>query len=163
MSTNKPITAKQIQLISVLIHKQGLTHHKAEIMEGVSNGRTNSTKWLTAAEASDLIAHLTKTNSDMNVSSRLMKKLFALAFEMGWCPYENRVMDGGEIKKVRNYTRLHEWVLKYGYLKKPLREYTYKELPKLVSIFELKIYNPYIESHSKVAPAKDEPETGNPF
>lgn len=160
---NKPITSKQIQLISVLIHKQGLTHHKAEIMEGVSNGRTTSTKGLTAAEASDLIAHLTQTSRDTNVSSKLMKKLFALAFEMGWCPYENRVMDGGEIKKVRNYTRLQEWVLKYGYLKKPLREYTYKELPKLVSIFELKIYNPYIESLSEKKKEGGPEEEANPF
>lgn len=161
MSTNKPITTKQIQLISMLIHKQGLTHHKAEIMEGVSSGRTNSTKGLTAAEASDLIAHLTQTSRDTNVSSKLMKKLFALAFEMGWCPHENRVMDGGEIKKVRNYTRLHEWVLKYGYLKKPLREYRYNELPKLVSIFETKIYNPYIENINKKE-STDNQET-NPF
>lgn len=158
---NKSITPKQIQLISVLIHKQGLTHHKSEIMEGVSNGRTTSTKGLTAAEASDLIAHLTQTSRDTNVSSKLMKKLFALAFEMGWCPYENRVMDGGEIKKVRNYTRLHEWVLKYGYLKKPLRSYTYSELPKLVSIFETKIYNPYIENINKKESADNQQQ--NPF
>ncbi len=155
---NKPITPKQIQLISTLIHKQGLTHHKAEIMEGVSNGRTTSTKGLTMDEASDLIAHLTQTSRDTNVSSRLMKKLFAMAFEMGWCPEEAVVSEDGQIKKKRNYTRLHQWVEKYGYLKKPLRNYTYNELPKLVSIFETKIYNPYISS-----PKNGEAKEADPF
>lgn len=158
---NKPITPKQIQLISVLIHKQGLTAHKVEIIEGVSGGRTSSTKGMTAAEASDLIAHLTKTSSDMNVSSKLMKKLFAMAFEMGWSPKEKRVQPDGSIKEITNYSRLHGWVEKYGYLKKPLRNYTYNELPKLVTIFELKIYKPYLEKFNKEQSVENQKE--NPF
>lgn len=157
---SKPITPKQIQLISTLIHKQGLSANKPEIMESFSNGRTSSTKGLTIEEASELIGFLTKSQSDVNVSSRLMKKLFAMAFEMGWCPSEKVIGPDGQIKEKRNYSRLHAWVEKYGFGKKPLRSYTYNELPKLVSVFEEKIYNPYISNLQKGEAA---PEAAEPF
>lgn len=157
---NKPITQKQIQLISTLIHKQGLTANKPDIIESYSQGRTTSTKGLTMQEASELIGFLTNSQKDMNVSSKLMKKLFAMAFEMGWCPAEKVIGPDGQIKEKRNYSRLHAWVEKYGFAKKPLRSYTYNELPKLVSVFEEKIYNPYISNLQKGEAA---PEAAEPF
>lgn len=161
----KPATAKQLSAIHALLHKQGLLRHKAEIIEGFTNGRTGSSKGLHLHEAADLLSHLMATEKDKNVSSKLMKKLFAMAFEMGWCPEQEYVQPDGTITKKKNYDRLHGWVLKYGYLKKPLRQYTYNELPKLVSVFEINIYNPYIQSLNKTTTAQDQQDSkkASPF
>ncbi len=158
-------TPKQLQLIHNLLHQQGLLQHKPEIVESFSKGRTSSSRGLYMAEAKELIDHLLATKKDVNVSSGLMKKLFAMAFEMGWCPEEELVMADGSIKRRKNYSRLHGWVEKYGYLKKPLRQYSYNELPKLVSIFEINIYNPYIQNLNKTTTAdkQDAAKGESPF
>ena len=143
-----PITRKQLMAINAELKRQGLQHRKTELIELYTNGRTDHDAEMYIGEARTLLSKLYNTKPDMNVSTRLMSKLFAMAIEIGWCPLQQQVQKNGLIKQERNYSRLHGWVEKYGYLKKPLREYSYNELPKLVSIFEAKIYNTYIENIS---------------
>lgn len=140
-------TAKQVAAINAELHRQGLLNRKSEMVDAFTNGRTDHSPEMTIDEARALLSNLYQTKGDMNVSTRLMSKLFAMAHEMGWIP-EITVVEGLKLIKKKNYQRVHDWVEKYGYLKKPLREYTYKELPKLVSIFENNIYNTYISNLS---------------
>lgn len=144
----KPITPPQLKAINVLLIKQGLYEHKREIIESYTGGRTGSSKEMYIHEAAELLSYLNNTQKDMNVSSKLMAKLFAMCHEMGWIPSQT-IVEGEKVKVKKDYSRVHAWVEKYGYLKKELRKYTYNELPKLVTQLEKHVYNPYIENLSK--------------
>lgn len=143
-------TNKQLQAIHAMLYKKGMLKNKPYIIEGATAGRSSSSRDLTFEEANALLQTLNPTQSTMNVSSRLMSKLFAMAFEMGWITEQTLVDGQGGIKKKKDYSRVHGWVEKYGYLKKPLREYIYKELPKLVSQFEVGPYKQYIDNPEKL-------------
>lgn len=140
-------TPKQVKAIHAQLHLQGLLSHKRSIVDSYSKGRTESSKELTSTEAGELLSYLFNQKKEVNVSSKLMAKLFAMCHEMGWIT-QTTVVDGDKVKVKKDYSRVHAWVEKYGLLKKPLRKYTYNELPKLVTQFEVHIYNPYIESLS---------------
>lgn len=144
----KPITAPQLKAINFLLIKQGLYEHKRDIIESYTGGRTGSSKEMYIHEAAELLSYLNNTQKDVNVSSKLMAKLFAMCHEMGWIPSKT-IVEGASVKVKKDYTAVHEWVKKYGYLKKELRLYTYNELPKLVTQLEKYVYNPYIENLSK--------------
>lgn len=146
----KPITPPQLKAVNVLLIKQGLYKHKREIIESYTGGRTGSSKEMYIHEAAELLSYLNKTQKDVNISSKLMSKLFAMSHEMGWINTKT-VVDGDKIKVVKDYSAVQNWVIKYGYLKKELRKYTYKELPKLVTQLEKYVYNPYIENLSKTS------------
>lgn len=45
------------------------------------------------------------------------------------------------VKRVADVARFDEWAIKYSYLHKTLNEYTYEELPKLVSQVEAVVRN----------------------
>jgi hypothetical protein len=77
-----------------------------------------------------------------------MKKLFAMVFELGWAPEGMVAGKDGKLVAKRDYKSFHEWVIKYGYLKKPLNRYTYNELPKLVSQFEMGPYKSYLNNRT---------------
>lgn len=159
----KPATPKQVQAINILMAKQGLLPHKRDIIESYSGGRTSSSKELYINEAGELLNYLTQQNKDVNVSSKLMAKLFAMCHEMKWIP-QTTVVEGNQVKIKKDYSQVHGWVKKYGYLKKPLRDYTYNELPKLVSQLEFNVYNPYIENLSNTSePPADKPPGDHPF
>ena len=143
----KPITPPQLKAVNVLLIKQGLYEHKREIIESYTGGRTGSSKEMYIHEAAELLSYLNNTQKDVNVSSKLMAKLFAMCHEMQWITHTT-VVEGGKIKIKKDYSKVHDWVLKYGYLKKALRQYTYNELPKLVTQLEKYVYNPYIQNLS---------------
>lgn len=153
MNTDTKATAEQVKAINATLAKMGLMSDKADIVLNASAGRTTSTKALTIEEARSLLASLNKQGIVGGISSpagrpggasqKMTAKLFAMAHEMGWITAATVVGSAGmETKK--DYSRLHAWVLKYGYLHKPLSQYSYKEMPKLVSQFELGVYKHYI-------------------
>lgn len=142
-----PVTTKQIIAINTLLHKQGLYKHKCEIVGGVTNGRTESTKELFFEEAQALINDLNRTQKDARQNSRVHRKLFAMCHEMGWITEVTEADETGVIKKRKDYSKAHAWVLKYGSLKKELDKYTPAELPKLVSQLE-KVYFDYLQGLS---------------
>ncbi|MGQ0739122.1 MAG: hypothetical protein ACT4OJ_08705 [Bacteroidota bacterium] len=150
----KAITPKQVIAIRAALHRHNLLKHKEEIIDSYTKGRTVHISEMTGPEAGELLSYLNAQTKDMNVSSRLMAKLFAMCHEMGWVPQQT-VIEGDKVKTKKDYSRVHGWVLKYGYLKKPLREYTYKELPKLVTQLEKHVYEPFIQNIS--SQKKDSP------
>jgi hypothetical protein len=134
-----PITKNQIITINTLLTQKGLQQDKAVIITGASGGRCSSTRELTCEEARRLIIFLNgkKTVENDDKGGRMRRHIIAMAHEMGWVK-EVRVVSGstGAIESKRDYQDIHRWVTKYGYLHKPFNDYTYNELPKLVTQFK---------------------------
>lgn len=136
----KPATKKQIGAINAILVKRGMKEQKAEIIAEYTCGRTDHSSELYFDEAHALLQFLI----DKNQNSGMLRKLFAMAIEMGWCPLQTEVLENGTLKKGRNYSSVHTWVVKSGYLHKPLRQYSYQEMPKLVTQFEIGPYKHYL-------------------
>lgn len=136
------INKAQIIAVRAALARKGLMKVKEDIIRGASGGRTSSTAGLTMEEARSLLMAL---NSDRPepANDLMIRKMMAQAHEMGWVKKVKRVGKSGNIEEVKDYSILYGWIEKYGYLKKPLRDYSYKELPKLVGQLE-KVYNGYL-------------------
>jgi hypothetical protein len=147
----KLASQKQIQALHIILHKKGLMQFKKEMVESYSNGRTSSSKELTMAEARDLLSTLYGQSESpaKNDKAPMIKKLFSMCHEIGWITKKMVISENGDMEQINDNTRVYDWVKNYGYLKKELRNYTYNELPKLISVFEENIYVPYIRNLAK--------------
>jgi len=134
----KEITKSQIITIHTLLQHKGLMEEKPNIVSEASGMRTSRCSKLYYSEAQQLINTLNgKTQDNPNDKSQRMRKhIIAMAHEIGFIKKEQRVMKEGGLKDVNNYDDLHAWILKFGYLHKPLDKYNYKELPILVTQFQ---------------------------
>lgn len=139
-----PATKQQIIAVNTCLYRHNLMHDKANIISSFTNGRSTSSKDLTVQEANELLAAFnTKPAIDDDPRSPMIKKLFKMAHQLGWIKKHTVATNCGLFEKNDN-SQLYGWVLKYGYLKKELRAYTYSELPKLVSQLEFGAYKSYI-------------------
>lgn len=125
-----PINNNQIKRIHFLLRASGLQAQKQSLVVGFSKGRCESTKNLSFEEARQLINYLQAEANSSPVgggrevaANRMRRKILSYCHNMKW---ENA--DGSV-----NMEALDKWCLHYSYLRKKLQEYTYKELPKLVS------------------------------
>lgn len=101
--------------------------HKAELVDTVSQGRVSSSKDLSMQECELLIRHLQQiVNEGDPAPSRMRRKIMSMCHVLGWTDSQGKV----------DYKRLSGWLNKYGYLHKPLNDYSIKELPALVTQFE---------------------------
>lgn len=137
-------THKQIAAARAAMHRLGLLRNKDEIVESYTNNRTSHLSEMTDAEIGELITWLNQDRKQQDDNSLMVRKLFAMAHEMGWIAVEKLVHPDGSISTKKNYKQLHGWVEHYGYLRKKLNRYSHNELPKLITQFEQYIYNPYI-------------------
>ena len=128
------ITKEQIITIQTIISQKGLRDQKEVIVTSASNGRTSSVSALTFDEAKTLINLLNSTPLDR--AQKMRKYITAMAHEMNWITKSAQVTREGDTIEVNDYSNLHEWISKYGYLKKGLFKYTPNELPKLVTQME---------------------------
>lgn len=132
-------TAKQLQQIHAALHRLGLLYDKANIVETYTGNRTRSSREMTTEEAEKMLGMLNaglKINSEeKEKKDKMVRHMIAMAHEMGWIKKGTRVT-GGKLQQYNDYSPLYEWVEKYGYLKKELNKYSYKELPKLVTQFK---------------------------
>lgn len=151
------ITKQQIAAFHGLLRKHGLSDDKADIVSQISNGRTRSTTQLTYSEAMGWINAMNSNNGEeaaiKKVSSedprkRMFNHIIAMAHEMGWIKQVNKVQKDGSLKLVKDYSDVHAWIEKYGYLKKPLNKYSYDELPALVTAFK-SVYFGKLKSRNK--------------
>jgi hypothetical protein len=130
-------TKRQVIAINAAISYKGLKDQKKMMMLDASNGRTESSKELTFDEAGALLQFL---NSDSlkapSATDKQVRKLIALAYDIKWIKERQVVGAGGKLESRKDYSALHEWVKKFGYLGKELREYNDKELPKLLTQFQ---------------------------
>ena len=104
-------------------------HH--ELIHNFTRGRTQSIKGLSEAELNELNDHLKRylisvKQVEYDMSADNMRKKIISQFRT--CGYE--------VNGRADMPRIYGAVAKYGYLHKPLNNYTANELPKLVSQFE---------------------------
>lgn len=137
-------TKQQIKAINAFLAKNGMMEDKAAIVSEATNGRTTHSTELYFDEAKQLLAGF--LNQQPQDNGPMVRKLFAMAHNLQWITETNQVQPNGSIKPVKDYSRLLAWVKKYGYLGKPLKQYTYSEMPKLVTQFEL---GPYKDFYKK--------------
>ena len=130
----------QNKLLHGLLNQKGLLENKANIISGITKGRTESSKGMDFEEARLMITWLqTMPNiapvdpnkkAQDDKSNKMRRRIISMAHEMGW---HNLV--SGEWKI--DMRGLNNWCLQHSYLKKELNGYSYQELPKLVSQFEM--------------------------
>jgi hypothetical protein len=126
------------------LSEKKLTANRAAIIAGYTDGRTDSAADLTDDEVKGLLQALEKTYGPSSYQSnkpsepkpeerrkKMQFSIIAMAHEMGWQlpPSE----PGG--KKRVDMERLNRWCKEKSYLKKPLNDYEYDELIKLVNQF----------------------------
>lgn len=109
---------------AIMIHVRRLKLDKDELVYGASGGRTTSLRELTSDEARQLLSNLFETDP----AQPMRKKIFSMAHEMRWVQSNNP----GKVDS----NRLDQVLIKFGYLHKPLMQYKYEELPRLVTQVE---------------------------
>lgn len=104
-----------------------------------SNERTTKTSELTIKEYDQLLNRLQSLSNQQDACNTMRRKIISRAHEMSWT-YQDA---NGKTKA--NIKRINDWCVKFGYLHKPLNDYTEKELPALVTQFD-KVYVDYLKS-----------------
>jgi len=122
----------QIKTIYALLGDNNLRDEKENIVEAFTSGKTKSVRAMSGAQAAALIGHLKSLDETDNRATKMRNKILSMAHEMGWETSATLPM----AKKAVDMERLNNWCIKYGYLHKKIDDYTYNELPKLVSQFE---------------------------
>jgi hypothetical protein len=128
--------AAQLQAIYTLLGKHGLREEKESIVSAFTAGKTTSVRAMKFGEAAALIEHLKGMDHEDSAGDKMKKKILSMAHEMGW-----RIKGTEKI----DMDHVNNWCKSFSYLKKSLDEYTYKELPKLVTQFE-EVYKSYLRS-----------------
>lgn len=133
------ITSQQIRHLYFLLDQLGIRHLKSDLVMDASGGRTESARELNNIEMNDLLRHLDEKLKGARSDSRphkqayekmdrMRKRILSICYSIGWTRLS--------IERKRHEVdmdRLEAWLLKYGYLHKPLNDYTYLELPALVT------------------------------
>ena len=115
--------------LHTLLSASGLMNEKANLVLGFSDGKSESSKGLTDSEAREMISYLQKQKNDEKnapTENKMRRKMISMAHEMHW-----RLTGAQKVDMLR----LNGWCIHYGYLHKKLNDYTYIELPKLVTQF----------------------------
>ena len=110
---------------------------KAELVYKFTGTRETSTSKMEVEECQALINHLQVASKNISPAipkghgtgdkaDKMRKKILSICYEMNWTD------DKGKI----NWKTLNDYILKYGYLHKELKEYKEAELPILVTQFE---------------------------
>lgn len=140
----KPITPQQIKIFHILLHKHGLCEEKAEILKELSGCRVTSTKDLYFEEIQPWINAMNRQVPEQeDTRQKMINSLLAMAREMGVVIRRNMIGAAGMEYK-SDYSRLDAWMLESSYLKKPMKDYTYEEFPKLVSQYKA-IYQSWLK------------------
>ncbi len=111
---------------------------KMELVNAFSNNRTQSSSELNDDECIKLINHLNGMKLHMNTpqvrvnsyaddpADKLRKKCLSVVHDLGWETVSGKI----------DWERLNFWLEKFGYLHKKLNDYTYEELPRLITQLE---------------------------
>jgi hypothetical protein len=139
----RPATKDQVKAINAILAKKNLMQHKATIVQSCSNGRTTHSTELTVDEARLLLIDLNKNEPESEAKQRMIRKIFAMARDLGWVKKITVIERTGMVHK-DDLSAVYGWINKYGYLKKDINQYKYAELPKLVSQFQEGPYRDFI-------------------
>lgn len=121
----KILNRKQLRAIHALLGDHGLRDEKESIVQAFTGGRTTHSSEMSGSEAAALIGHLKSLNPIQGRADKMRNKILGMAHDMHW-----------ETNGKVDMERVNNWCTKYGHRHKPLDDYTYEELPTLVSQFE---------------------------
>ena len=121
------------------IQASGLEIERSELIDDFTSGQKQSLQKLTPWEYNELLNWLNRTfpageDPKKAKANQMRRKIIALFRKMGY-------QEDGKA----DMERIYAWVLKYGLLNKSLNQYTYDELPKLVTQVE-SIYKKHLQS-----------------
>lgn len=123
----QPRTSGQNARMHILLGKLKLdTEQRHELASQFSQGRTSSTRELTAIEANNLIHQLelqARMGTDEGKLYNMRRKVFSLAHQLGWETPDGKV----------DRARLDGFCEKRGVAHKPLMQHTVRELAALVT------------------------------
>lgn len=122
----KSITVGQLKKLHTMLHKTGLTEHKAALVCSHSGGRTASSRELTAAEANALIRFLVRNDE----RQKLVSRIWYLAFECGI------IYGSGDLDMSINTGKLDLFCKTRGTVKKPISVQDLSELKRTHRQFE---------------------------
>lgn len=130
------MTPQQNKIIHSLLNQLGLMPQKANLVLSFTNQRTESSKEMHPIEALEFIKWLTnETKNEAEKANQMRRKILAKAHRIKW-EFPNGKVD---------VKRVNDWCITKSYLKKPFNQYTFKELPQLVSQFEI-VYQYYLNN-----------------
>jgi hypothetical protein len=128
MKNSELITPAQSKKLHTLLSHLGLMEQKKDVITSFTEERTSSSKQLTRNEAAVLIDRLDKEDP----AKKMIRKIFAICHSMQWITPHN-----GDIEEKRmNQAVIDMFLKKRGVYKKNLRDYTFSQLPELVTQFE---------------------------
>jgi hypothetical protein len=136
------VPTSRIRYMYFLLDQLGIRSMKNDLVLDASEKRTESVRELTKLEMDALIKHLEQKLHDAQKSAgphkqsyakmdKMRKRIFSICYTIGWT-----TIDPDKNTVIVDQERLNAWLLKYGYLHKDLMDYTYLELPTLVTQFE---------------------------
>jgi len=135
------IPTSRIRYMYFLLDQLGIRWMKEDLVMDASSGRTSSVRDLIKLEMDGLIKHLEQKlkdaqeqglkNQSMVRMDRMRKRILSICYTLGWT-----TIDPEKNRHVVDQERLGTWLYKYSYLHKELNDYTYLELPTLVTQFE---------------------------
>lgn len=129
MTSQNYSSAAQIKHMGALMAWLNIQAHKDTIILSHTNGRTSSRKDMYYGEAAALCQWLQQQYDQAHhqeaAANEMRRKIISKARRLKW------ELPTGKADMLA----INNWCMKYGYLHKPLNQYTYSELPKLVSQF----------------------------
>lgn len=127
---NDPRTTQQNSRLFYLLGRLDIdAEQRADLVHQYTNGRTCSSREMTAMECNSLIHHLEQQLGEGDQGGqmyRMRRKVFSLAHELGW-----ELMNGHVDRD-----RLNNWLLKFGKHKKELKQLSAAELRDTITQLE---------------------------
>lgn len=133
----KGIASQQIITIHTLLPAEVKLDKElkaALISQYTGDENKTSTRDLSYSQAYELIKDLQANKNASPIflrSDKMRKKIISMAHDMGW-----QYWSEAKQKMCANIKEIDSWCEKYGYKHKALDDYTYEELPALVTQFE---------------------------
>jgi hypothetical protein len=135
------MNASQNKVMHALLSATGLMGEKANLVFGFTSGRSESSRDMNDAEAREMILYIKTQQAKQEApANKMRRRIISMAHEMHWHSLGQAPGDSPKI----DMARLDGWCRKYGYLHKKLNDYTYLELPKLVTQFK-GVYDDFIK------------------
>lgn len=126
----KEARAKQIKRFYALLARGGLKVHKADIIDGFTEGRTTHISDLTPEEVSNLCYMIEKrilpNTTKGDKKERLIRKIYALFRNAGY------IYGSSKVDNKINTAKINKFLKEKGAVKKPLYEQSVTELLRTI-------------------------------
>ena len=125
------LSAAQLRCIKAIAGKLKLEDVDAMVL-GFTGMRSGHVSDMTSTEAISMIKHLKSLDPDERRADVMRKKIIAMAYERAGLP-----RNASKEQKQAVVNTLDGWCKQYSHKQKGLNAYTVKELPKLLSQYEI--------------------------